>query len=116
MSDKPSFCQSYDDAREAFIDGELQYWDGTIWTDIPRGSTPFFSRRIEEYRRRPKLDDRNFTMIIRGESGQFIRGFGTAKQVADYLWESKVTDCDVFKRVRLDSLDTAKIQKQLEEA
>jgi hypothetical protein len=117
MINKPPFCTSYDDAREAFIDGELQYWDGVMWVDIPVGSTPFFSRRIEEYRRKPEVDDHNFFVSVKDSRGTLVvRGFATARQVVDHIWREKMTDVEVFKRVRFTSLSISEIEKTLENA
>lgn len=120
-----SNCQSYDEARQIYLEGELQAWDGATgkWEDIPAGSQPFFSRRVEEYRRRPHVSGpRFFARVFRTlphVDGNFvsIRCFDTGREVADYLWKEKLApgvDCEVYTKVALQSLDVRRIAEQLE--
>ena len=114
----PAICQSYDEARQAFQDGELQAWDGrSRWVDIPFGSGVFFAREVGDYRRKPKSAGEAFLVVgFDVNRTRIIRGYGSAKAAADSLWEQPLADVTVFKRVDIQSLDIKKIEEQLEYA
>jgi hypothetical protein len=116
---KPPFCTSYDEARQIYIEGELQAWDGTRWEDIPAGSTPFFSRRVEEYRRRPTAQHAAPKYLVWSpdqEQSKRVRHFDSAHGVALFLWEKDLKETVVFKRCELSGYDLRKLEEQLKKA
>lgn len=122
MIKAPPFCTSYEEAREIFLQGELQAWDGCRWEDIPAGCTPFFSRRVEEYRRRPKTgpEKKGPAFLVTGltpKGTRVIHPAYSAKYVTMDMWESSLTSIEVFKRVELtDPLNLTKVERELEKA
>jgi hypothetical protein len=114
---KPPFCTDYEQARQIYNEGELQAWDGNRWEDIPAGLTPFFSRRPEEYRRRPHNNKELPPYMVYtpgAPDGQRAKGFQTPDEVALHPWGKDVAQLMVFKRIDLEGYDIAKYKKQLE--
>jgi len=119
----PAFCQSYDEARKIYLDGELQAWDGNKWEDIMAGSQPFFSRRVEEYRRKPKPQPPvNLTPTYGGsivawhrlQNGRIVEHrFWTGEDFASWVWGKDLADIQVFKRIDITGYDLKKIAEQV---
>lgn len=120
MTKQPAFCQSYEEARELFIKGELQAWDGTRWEDVPKDANCFFSRRVEEYRQRPeKKPAPGFAVFRRNpDTGRADNVFksSSAHEVATFLWGKDLESMMVFKLVSISGYDLREIEKQLNEA
>jgi len=110
-------CETYEEARELMHKGELQTWDGLNWRDVSPGQLVFFSRNVEDYRRKPSAWDRipkYFVHTRPAVRGKAVHTFGDAQAVACFLWGLDLRGINVFKRVSLRSLDIKKIEEQLE--
>ena len=122
MANQPPFCQSYEEARKYFIAGELQAWDGTRWEDVPKEANCFFSRRVEEYRRRPDSSDfypppRYVVLKLDPATGK-LRPYpaNTPRSVGMLLWGESLQSALVFKHVEVTGYDLRKIEEQVEKA
>jgi hypothetical protein len=122
-------CKTYEEARAAHHEGKLQYWDDQrlAWVDVGPGLCPFFSRNVEDYRRKPEhwqkipkflVWTRNQEISACPSTGEFSRRrthwFTSARDVATFLWEKDVRHLYVFKRTNISSCDLRKIEQQLE--
>lgn len=110
-------CANYEEAQEAFRAGELQFWDGKQWLDLPVGDHVFFGRDPHDYRRRPTPQEAvpvYFVWYAGLSRGERIRCFGKASEVANYLWGKDLRDCAMFKRVLVGAYDLKEIERILE--
>ena len=115
---KPHICQSYDEARQAYLDGELQAWDGERWEDVPAGSNLLFARTLPEYRRKPSESPTPLYCVSTSftDGSCSVRQFDTARGVTDYLWGKNMSQFRVFKQVGITSFSLEEIERQLENA
>jgi hypothetical protein len=120
-------CTSYEEARELLHKGELQAWDGSEWRDVAPGQLVFFSRDVEDYRRKPDIAHTvpayfvwtrtsvpSFSVLQAHPGPKRAHLFPTARDVANFLWGLDMRETHVFKRVSLQSLDIKRIEVQLE--
>ncbi len=112
-------CKTYEEAREALRDSALQFWDGKDWQDVPRDSSVFFARNVEDYRRKPTLGQevpKFYVYRSANRKGDRLFCFEEAKAVATFLWKvgADLRTDHVFKRVHFTSLDIRRIEEQLE--
>lgn len=110
----------YEQARAAHAAGQLQINIGTpeekVWKDVLPASGVFFSRPLDEYRKRPALAKapRFFARYLDRGGGHQIVSFSEPHAVTTWLWGRDLDDIQVFKRIDLDSFDLRKIEAQLE--